>query len=106
MNRKLYSINELLQIAEADLDSALNHLYLSGRYHQLKKEYPKRVARIRRAQGTIRHIQLRAFPQKNYSLHRFHIDYIKHDGVDLHPRFKNPKRWKRGRHNQKLDRWL
>jgi len=106
MNKKLYSINELLQIAEADLDSALNHLYKSGRYHNLKKEYPKLVHRVRRAQGIIRSIQLRAFPQRNYSLLRFHIDYVKHDGVSLHPRFKNPKQWQRSQRNHKLEEYL
>jgi len=105
-DRKLYSINELLQIAEADLDSALNHLYVSGRYHQLKKEYPKLVARIRRAQGIIRSIQLRGFPQRNYSLLRYRIDYVKGEGIELYPRFKDRKRWERERKNQKLDRWL
>jgi len=77
MNRKLYTINELLQIVEADLDSALNHLFRSGRYHQLKRDYPKLVARIRRAMSVIKHIQSRGFPQRNYSLLRFNVDYIK-----------------------------
>jgi len=75
VNKKLYSINTLLQIVEADLDSALNHLYLSGRYHRLKREYPKLVARIRRAHGVIRHLQRKYFPQENYSLIRFKVDY-------------------------------
>jgi len=77
MKKGLYTINELLQIVEADLDSALNHLFRSGRYHRLKRDYPKLVARIRRAMSVIKHIQARGFPQKNYSILRFNVDYVK-----------------------------